>query len=186
MNRRRYGISLGMALAASGWAACSFAVAEATPELQSAPIEAPPRDRPVGLGYHPGNYVGPIAFDVIVRPLPHLAVDVQVGGLRLDNGVRGLQVAPELQWEFRRGWRSTPYAGLGFRYEEAWSDGMTATSKGGFLVAGWQFRWRSGFAVLLGGGVLYMTPISLNSPTAGYGSSGGWSGTYEVGARYFF
>jgi hypothetical protein len=186
MNRRRYGVSLAIALTAGGWGARSFAVAEAPPEVQSAIVETPPRDRLVGVGYHPGNFVGPIAFDVILRPLPHLAVDVQVGTLSLDSGVRGVDVAPALQWEFRRGWRSTPYAGLGFRYEEVWSDRVTATSKGGFLVGGWQFRWQSGFAVLIGGGVLYATPITLNSPTAGYATSGGWSGTYEVGARYFF
>jgi hypothetical protein len=188
MNRPtwRHGISLAVGLAAGGWAQSALAVTEATPEVQTTIVEVPRRDPIVGVGYHPGNFVGPLAFDAIVRPLPHLAVDVQVGGLRLENGVHGLDVAPALQWEFLRGWRSTPYAGLGFRYEEVWSDGVTATSKGGFLVGGWQFRWQSGFGLLVGGGVLYHTPVALSSPSAGYGSSGGWSGTYEVGARYFF
>jgi len=188
MNRRTwwYGISLAVGLAAGGWARSAAAAAEATPELQSAIVEAPRREPIVGLGFHAGNFIGPLAFDVILRPLPHVALDVQAAPLSLDNGVRGLDVAPQLQWEFRRGWRSTPYAGLGFRYEEVWSDGVTATSKGGFLVGGWQFLWQSGVGVLLGGGVLYMTPVALNSPRAGYGSSGGWFGTYEVGLRYFF
>jgi hypothetical protein len=197
MNRRRYLSALAIALAAGGWAKSSFSMAETTPEVQStigeAPprdriveVDAPPRDRTVGMGFHPGNFIGPIAFDVILRPLPHVAVDLQVGTLDLDSGVHGLAVAPELQWEFRRGWRSTPYVGLGYRHEEDWSDGVTATSKGGFLVGGWQFRWQSGFAALLGGGVLYMTPLTLNTPVASHESSGGWSGTYEVGLRYFF
>ena len=186
MNRRRYWVSLTMALAAGGWATSSSSMAETTPDAQIAIVEAPRREPTVGVGYHPGNFIGPLAFDVILRPLPHIALDVQAAALRLDNGVRGLDVAPELQWEFRRSWRTTPYVGLGFRYEDVWSDGVTATSKGGFLVGGWQFRSQSGFGLLLGGGVLYMTPVTLNSPRAGYGSSGGWSGTYEVGVRYFF
>jgi len=113
---------------------------------------------------------------VILRPLPHVAVDVQVGALSLDNGVHGLDVAPQLQWELLRAWQ-TPYMGLGFRYEEVWLDGVTATSKGGSLVGGWQFRWQSGFGVLVGGGALYRTPVTLNAPSAGYYSSGGLSGT---------
>jgi hypothetical protein len=35
-------------------------------------------------------------------------------------------------------------------------------------------------------GVLYMAPVTLNAPRAGYARSGGWFGTYEVGVRYFF
>jgi len=209
MNRRRYWVSLVFVFAAVGWAKRSFAVVEATPEVQSAIVPGPPpvqsaiatapgvqsaivpapsRDRVLGVGFHPGNFVGPLAFDVILRPLPHIAIDVQAAASSSDPdlGVHTLQVAPQLQWEFRRGWRSTPYVGLGYRYEEDRLDGVTATSKGGFLVGGWQFRWRSGFGVLVGGGVLYKTPLTLNTPVASTWSSGGWSGTYEVGARYFF
>jgi hypothetical protein len=178
--------SLALALVVGGWATSSPSRADTTPEVQSAVVEAPQRDRIVGVGFHPGNFIGPLAFDVIIRPLPHIALDLQAGYWSSEIDAHGLAVAPQLQWEFWRGWRSTPYAGLAFRYEEDWLDGMRATSKGGFLVGGWQFRWRSGLGVLLGGGVLYMTSVALNTPRAGYWSSGGWFGTYEVGARYFF
>lgn len=184
MKRRWYWVSLAFALAAGGRARSSMA--EATPALQSTIVPAPPRDRIVGVGYHAGNFIGPLAFDVILRPLPHLALDVQAGVSSSELGVRTLAVAPQLQWELRRGWRSTPYVGLGYRYEEDRLDGVTATSKGGFLVGGWQFRWQSGFGVLLGGGVLHMTPIALNTPVGSTSGSGGWFGTYEIGARYFF
>jgi hypothetical protein len=184
MSMRRYWVPLAIALAAGGWA--TSPKAETTPELQSTIVPAPPRDRIVGVGYHAGNFIGPLAFDVILRPLPHLALDVQAGVSSSEIGLRTLAVAPQLQWELRRGWRSTPYVGLAYRYEEDRLDGVTATSKGGFLVGGWQFRWRSGFGVLLGGGVLYRTPITLNTPVGSTWSSGGWSGTYEIGARYFF
>jgi hypothetical protein len=186
MSMRRYWISLAIALAAGGWATDVCAAADTTPEAQVATVAAPPRDRIVGVGYHAGNFIGPLAFDVILRPLPHLAVDVQAGVSSSEIGVHTLAVAPQLQWELRRGWRSTPYVGLGYRYEEDRLDGVTATSKGGFLVGGWQFRWQSGFGVLLGAGVLYMTPIALSTPVGSTWSSGGWFGTYEVGVRYFF
>jgi hypothetical protein len=186
MNRRRYLSALAIALAAGGWAKNSFSMSETMPEVRLANAETPRQDPILGVGYHPGNFIGPVAFDVILRPLPHVALDLQVGTMSLENDMHGLAVAPELQWELRRGWRSTPYAGLGFRYEEDWSDGVKATGKGGLLVGGWQFRWQSGFAVLVGGGVLYRTPVILNTPIASYWSSGGWSGTYEVGVRYFF
>ena len=77
-------------------------------------------------------------------------------------------------------------AGLAFRYEEVWSDGVTAASKGAALTGGWQFRWRSGVGVLVGAGALYKSAVSVSSPRAAYYSSGGVSGTYEVGVRYFF
>ena len=173
-------------VAIGSWAKSSLSMADTTPEVQSTIAEAPQRDRIVGVGFHAGNFIGPLAFDFIIRPLPHIAVDLQAGYWSSASDARGLAVAPQLQWEFRRGWRSTPYAGLAFRYEEDWLEGVRATSKGGFLVGGWQFRWRSGFGVLLGGGVLYMTSVTLNTPRASYWSSGGWFGTYEVGARYFF
>jgi hypothetical protein len=185
MNRRRYLSALAIALAAGGWAKNAFSMSETTPEVQLANAETPRQDPILGVGYHPGNFIGPVAFDVILRPLPHVALDLQVGTMSLENDMHGLAVAPELQWELRSGWRSTPYAGLGFRYEEDWSDGVKATGKGGLLVGGWQFRWQSGFAVLVGGGVLSRTPVTLNTPVASYWSSGGWSGTNEVGCDIF-
>ena len=185
MNMRRYWVSLAMALAAGGWAKNPFSMAEAAPDARLATVQATPREPTVGVGYHPGNFIGPLAFDVIIRPLPHVAVDFQTGYWSVENDVHGLGVAPQLQWEFLRGWQ-TPYVGLGFRYAEVWSDVVRAASKGGFGIGGWQFRWQSGFGVLLGVGVLYMTSVHLNAPHASYYSSGGLSGTYEVGVRYFF
>ena len=185
MNSRRYVVSLAFAMATGGWAGHSFSIGATMPDQQPAIVEAPLQEPIVGVGYHPGNFIGPLAFDVIVRPSPHIAADIQAGYWSLENDVHALAVAPQVQWEFLPGWQ-TPYLGLGFRFEEAWSDGMKATSKGGFLVGGWQCRWRSGFGVLVGVGVLYRTSINLNSSTGGYYSSGGWSGTYEGGVRYFF
>jgi hypothetical protein len=186
VKMRRYSRSLALALVVSGWVKSSVSMATTTPAVQTAVVEAPQREPIVGVGYHPGNFIGPLAFDVIVRPLPHVAVDLQAGYWTSQTDARGVVAAPQLQWEFRRGWRSTPYVGLAYRYEEGWSEGVKATSKGGFLVGGWQFRWRPGLAVLLGGGVLYMTPLALNGPRASYWRAGGWFGTYEVGVRYFF
>ena len=126
--------SVSLALAAGIWVSTTLSMAEAAPGVPPAMAEVAPREPILGVGYHPGNFVGPLAFDVILRALPHLAGDVQVGTWSLDNGVRALAVAPQLQWEFRRGWQ-TPHVGLGFRFEEVWSDGVTASSRGGFLIS---------------------------------------------------
>jgi hypothetical protein len=50
MNKRRYWVSLAIALAAGGWAKSSFSMADSTSDVQSAIVEAPPRDRIVGVG----------------------------------------------------------------------------------------------------------------------------------------
>ena len=181
----KYSIAMALVLAAGGWAKTALSTTEPPTDVYPASPQAARREPILGVGVHPGNFIGPLAFDVILRPLPHIAVDLQVGTWSLDNDVHALGVAPQLQWEFLRGWQ-TPYAGLAFRYEEVWSNGVTASSKGGFLVGGWQWRWQSGFGVLVGGGALYMTPVTLSSPRVGYWSSGGLYGTYEVGVRYFF
>jgi hypothetical protein len=145
MNRRRYWVSLTLALAAGGWATSSSSMAETTPDAQIAIVEAPRREPIVGVGYHPGNFIGPLAFDFILRPLPHIALDVQAAALSLDNGVRGLDVAPELQWEFRRSWRTTPYVG---RRLVGWGDGHEQRRlPGGRLAISiavriWTVAWR--------------------------------------------
>jgi hypothetical protein len=177
--------SIALALAAGTWGKAAISASETASDANPAMAEKARREPIVGVGFHPGNFVGPLAFDVILRPLRHIAVDLQVGAWSLDSGVHTVGVAPQLQWEFLRWWQ-TPYAGLAFRYEEVWSNGVMASSKGGFLIGGWQWRWQSGFGALVGGGVLYMTPVTLNAPRVGYWSSGGLYGTYEVGVRYFF
>jgi hypothetical protein len=185
MNKGRHLVLVWIVLAMAGWAMTASATIETTPDLQPADSKTGSREPVLGVGYHPGNFIGPLAFDVIVHPLRHFALDVQVGYWSLENDVRGLGLAPQAQWEFLRGWE-TPYAGLAFRYEEVWSDGVTAASKGGALTGGWQFRWHSGLGVLVGAGVVYKTAVNVNSPRTGYYSSGGTSGTYEIGIRYFF
>lgn len=185
MTTRLFAIGLASVLLMAGRPRSAIASAETTAEVQSANVETPRREPIVGLGLHPGNFIGPLAFDVIVCPWAHLAFDLQVGYWSLENNVRGLGVGPQLQWRFLRGWQ-TPYMAALFRYEEVWSDGVRADSKGGALIGGWQFRWQSGIGLLLGVGVLYMSSITLSSPSAGYYSSGGTYGTYEVGVRYFF
>ena len=185
MKMRLFAIGLASVLLIDGRPNSAIASAETTPEVQSANVETPRREPIVGLGYHPGNFIGPLAFDVIVCPWSHLAFDLQVGYWSLENDVHGLGIGPQLQWRFLRGWQ-TPYVATVFRYEEVWSDGVRADSKGGALIGGWQCRWQSGIGLLVGVGVLYMGPITLSSPAAGYYSSGGVYGTYEVGVRYFF
>jgi len=185
MNSRLLAQSVATALLMSAGARKAMALGPTQPEVQSANGELPRREPLLGIGYHPGNFIGPLAFDIIVCPWSHLALDVQVGYWGLRDDVHGLGVAPQLQWKFLRGWH-TPYMAATFRYEDVWSDGESAASKGGALTVGWQFRWQSGLGLLFGVGALYKSAVTLNSRTAGYYSSGGTYGTYEVGLRYFF
>ena len=66
-----------------------------------------------GLGYHPGNFIGPLAFDVIVCPGSHLAFDLQVGYWSLENNVRGLGIRTPAPMEVLTG-MATPYIGAYF------------------------------------------------------------------------
>ena len=90
--------SLALSLAIGGWVTSSISRADTTPEVQSTIVEAPQRDRIVGVGRHAGNFVGPLAFDVIIRPLPHIAVDLQTGYWSSEIGAHGRAFAPQLQW----------------------------------------------------------------------------------------
>lgn len=174
------------ALVVTGLGAGRFALgAENTTGSQPTILEVHPREPVVGLGYHAGNFIGPLAFDIIVRPLPHIALDVQAGYSREGVTTGRLGLAPHLQWEFWRGPR-TPYLGLAYRFEKVWVDEASATSTGGFLIGGWQMRWRSGLGILFGVGVLYKTAVNIRTASATYYSSGGFFGTYEIGLRYFF
>ena len=81
MRMRQHSVSL--ALAAGIWASTTLSMAETAPGVDPAMAEVAPREPILGIGYHPGNFVGPLAFEVILRALPHIAGDVQMGGIRL-------------------------------------------------------------------------------------------------------
>jgi hypothetical protein len=183
--QRKHLMALALALAADVERQTGLSAGETAADLVPAIGQVARREPIVGVGFHPGNFVGPLAFDVILRSRRHIAIDLQVGTWSVDSDVRALGIAPQLQWEFVHGWQ-TPYTGLAFRYEEVWSNGMSASSKGGFLVGGWQWRWQSGLGVIIGGGLLYKNSVALNGTRAAYWGSGGLYGTYEVGLRCFF
>src|SRR3954463_13513579 len=104
-----------------------------------------PRSDPIfGVGLHPGNYLGPLAFEVILRPVRHVALNVQAW--TEDLSTRRIAVAPEIQWEVQTG-PSTPYVGLLFRYERDAAEAQQASSRGGGMTAGWQWRWPSGLGL---------------------------------------
>jgi hypothetical protein len=178
-------VSAGIVLAAGGWPGRASAVAEASPDPQSL-VSAKASPEPMfGVGYHPGNFIGPLAFDFIVRPRPQVAIDVQVGYSSLVDDVHGVGIVPQLQGEFWPGWQ-TPYVGLVLLYEEVWSEGVTAASEGAGVTGGWQFRWHSGFGIILGGGALYMRDVTVRTARSGYHFAGGMYPTLEIGVRYFF
>jgi hypothetical protein len=177
---RTYSIAVVVALMASNLAVAG----EQAMGSQSLHKEADSREPVIGLGYHPGNFIGPFAFDIVVRALPHVTLDLQAGYSR-ERPANRLGVAPHIQWEFRRGLH-TPYLGIAFRYERVWLDRDAVASTGGCLIGGWQVRWQSGLGLLFGVGVLYKTPVNITTTAGGYYDSGGLFGTYEIGIRYFF
>jgi len=79
MNRWRHLVSLGIVLAVAGGTMTASATGETTPDPQPAASATASREPVLGVGYHPGNFVGSLAFDLIVRPLRHFALDAQVG-----------------------------------------------------------------------------------------------------------
>ena len=63
MKTRLFALGLASVLLIEGRSQSAIASAETTPEVQSANVETPRREPIVGLGYHPGNFIGPLAFD---------------------------------------------------------------------------------------------------------------------------
>jgi hypothetical protein len=87
---------------------CSHLLFAAERMTSGQAISNEPRSPLLGIGYHPGNFVGRLAFEVIVRPFAHFALDVQAG--TDDFSGQRAALAPQLQWEFFKR-PSTPYLG---------------------------------------------------------------------------
>jgi len=55
---------------------------------------------------------------------------------------------------------STPYLSLGYVYATLTLDNVRASLHGGFANAGYEWKWRSGLAILVGGGAAVLASIS--------------------------
>ena len=153
---------------------------------------APPPDPPapathVGVGYKIGNGVGFEGADLILSPAAHIAVDLQVNHFSASTGNRkayGYAVAPALQLYLRPAGVSTPYLSVGYVYATLKLDDITASVQGGFVNAGYEWKWHNGLAILVGGGILVTSDATATNGVETISVSGDWNLNIEAGLRY--
>lgn len=63
---------------------------------------------------------------------------------------------------------------------------VSASGTGFFANAGYEFRWQSGFGILLGAGVAHLATMSATNGIDTISASGGTYFNLEVGARFMF
>jgi len=113
----------------------------------------------------------------------HLEVDVQVAWFsEFDTGIA---FAPAVQgYLYERG--SSPYVGVGFQYVYlTWKD-VTASGFGYFANVGYEWKWKSGLGILVGGGVQHLQNISATDGATSISTGGDTGPNLEFGLRYRF
>jgi len=154
----------------------------------------PPRDPPAtsthfGIGYKIGNGLGFVGGDVIVSPAPHLVFDLQANTFSASTSsgtATGYGLAPAVQGYLREPGVSTPYFSAGYLYATLALNGVTASLKGFFVNAGYEWKWTSGFGILLGGGVAYFASLKATDGFTTIEENGGAHFNLEVGFRFMF
>ena len=117
----------------------------------------------------------------MVSPIPHFGLDIQVAWVSGFDSAFAL--APSAQgYLFERG--STPYIGTGFQYVNATLDGVTASGVGFFANVGYEWKWKSGLGILLGGGVQYLQEITARSGSTMVTVGGQTAPNLEFSVRY--
>jgi hypothetical protein len=181
--RRRAPLMVAMALAAL---APNVRPARAG---EAAAAEAPGAET-VGVGYKIGNGLGFMGGDIIIHPAKHLAFDLQLNYANpsVDTTGRratGFGVSPTVRYElFPHG--STPYLGIGFVYARLSSEQITAAATGAVANIGWHWKWRSGLALILGGGIVHLSRIEATDGVSSISQPGGTHLNIEAGLRYMF
>jgi hypothetical protein len=175
-----------------------LATAPALVAAQSAPMPPPLQPAPqpeesvtkyFGVGYKIGNGLGFLGADLVITPIDHLTLDLQANWYSASaNGdsATGYGVAPALQYHFRPGWGSSAYIGAGFLYAKMTLGGVSASAQGGFLNAGYEWRWASGLGVMVGGGIGHLGQISVTDGATTVKNGGGTLPMIEAGVRYMF
>jgi hypothetical protein len=167
---------------------------------QSADPDAPPAPPPrspdlpatnthFGLGYKLGNGLGFLGADAILSPLPHVALDFQVSAFSAattGGSASGVGLAPMLQLFFSDPGRSTPYLGFGWLHASASLQNITASVSGYAANVGYEWKWSSGFGILLGGGVAVLGKATATDGVNTVSISGGVHPNLELGLRFLF
>ena len=149
---------------------------------------------PVGVGYKIGNGIGFLGADVVVRAIPHLALDLQANylseavntGYTTTDTATGYGLAPTLQFQFKTVGH-TPYIGLGFAYVHLSLRDATGTTSALLVNFGYEWRFASGVGVMVGGGIADIGGINVvGSDGTSISASGGVHANIEAGVRYYF
>ena len=154
------------------------------------PIPTPPPvppERLLGIGFKIGNGLGFTGADIIIVPANHLGFDLQANYFSVatpSGTARGFGFAPAVQFRFRSGMVSTPYIGLGYVYAQVALEDVVASASGVFLNGGYQWRWSSGFGLLLGGGVGYLAGVHATDGRTRVDVEGGPYPNLEFSVRY--
>jgi len=141
----------------------------------------------VGIGYKIGNGLGFFGLDTIVSPVPHIAFDIQVS-LFSESAAGGTAVgigwAPMFQLYFSDPGRSTAYLGVGWIHAEAALHNVSASVNGVAANLGYEWKWQSGFGILLGGGVAKLGDATATDGSSTVSIAGGVHFNLEFGLRY--
>jgi hypothetical protein len=163
----------------------------AMPPSATPPVAEVPRpERVLGVGYKLGNGIGIFGADVIINPVPHLSIDlygtyVQISDGKGDNGT-GYAAAPALQYHVFDHRRSTPYAAVGMQYVHLTLGSAAASGTGVFANLGYEWKWASGFAIQLGGGIQHISKVEASDGTRMVTTGGQTAPNLELGFRYMF
>jgi hypothetical protein len=150
-------------------------------------------EKHLGVGYKIGNGIGFMGADVIIAPIPHLALDLQANyeSATVSNGfttqtATGYGVAPELQGRLYEGQVNTPYVGVGFVRVSLKAFDITASANGFFVNGGYEWRWDSGLGILLGAGVAHVSGVHATNGIDTIDRGGFTAFNLEVGLRFMF
>ena len=165
------------------------------PVIEAPPAPAPPQveaARPThfGLGYKIGNGLGFVGGDLIISPVPHVALDLQVNSMSASTSygtASGYGLAPAIQVYFAKPGHHTPYIDVGYVYATMSLQNVKASASGYFLNGGYEWKWFSGrFCLLLGAGVGYLGTIHATDGVTTIDTQGGVHFNIEVSPRVMF
>jgi hypothetical protein len=153
----------------------------------SSASDGPATNTHVGVGYKIGNGIGFLGADAILSPVPHLALDLQVSVFSVaaaGGTANGVGWAPMLQLYFNDPGRSTLYVGVGWIHASASLQNVNASVNGFAANVGYEWKWQSGFGLLLGGGVAILGDATATNGSTTVSIGGGAHPNLELGFRF--
>ncbi|MBN2573354.1 MAG: hypothetical protein JXP73_02200 [Deltaproteobacteria bacterium] len=181
--------------APGGYPAGTYAPPGPYPAYPAPHVEEPPPPAlpaaatHLGAGYKIGNGLGFVGGDIIVSPLPHVAIDLQLSRLSADMAsgtATGFGLAPALHFDIRPPGVSTPYVGVGYVYAKLYLSGVTGWASGLFINAGYEWKWSFGMGILVGGGVCYVGEIKATDGVDTIDQGAKVFPNLEAGVRFMF